>query len=204
MLRDVNPHCVLAFTQLFGGEDDVSFGSGDLTQAQVDAVVSPANSFGIMDGGIDRYYRNTFGLRVENTLRGLIERRYPEGELPIGEALLVPTGHPRIPRMVAAPTMRTPGRIVGTDNVRRAMLAALRTASAAANPPIERLGCPSMGTGVGRMDPFDAVEQMLDAWRSFRAERAGTVKSSQSLSSLAVADDATPSLPHVRDSDDQS
>lgn len=170
VLRDTDPHVVLAFTQIFGGHDHVSFGSGDLLGAELDAVVSPANSFGRMDGGIDLHYRNEFGLEVERRLREAIEQRYEDAELPVGEALVVQTGHAKIKRMIAAPTMRTPQNIRGTDNVRRAMLAALRVASGLQGPAIARLGVPGMGTGVGRMDPFDAAEQMFDAWTQWRDE----------------------------------
>ncbi|HLT40539.1 MAG TPA: macro domain-containing protein [Enhygromyxa sp.] len=123
-----------------------------------------------MDGGIDLHYRNQLGLELERRLRELIEKRYEDGELPVGEALVVPTGHARIKRMIAAPTMRTPQNIRGTDNVRRAALAALRAAAALREPAVERLGMPGMGTGVGRMDPFDAAEQMFDAWMQWRGE----------------------------------
>src|SRR5690606_18374491 len=51
------------------------------------------NSFGRMDGGIDLHYRNQLGLELERRLRELIEKRYEDGELPVGEALVVPTGH---------------------------------------------------------------------------------------------------------------
>lgn len=161
---------MLAFTQVFGGHDRVSFGSGDLLRADVDAIVSPANSFGRMDGGIDLHYRNQLGLKVERRLRELIEARYEDGELPVGEALVVSTGHATIKRMIAAPTMRTPQNIRGTDNVRRATLAALRAAAALREPAVARLGVPGMGTGVGRMDPFEAAEQMFEAWMEWRAE----------------------------------
>ena len=161
---------MLAFTQVFGGHDRVSFGSGDLLRADVDAIVSPANSFGQMDGGIDRHYRNQLGLKVERRLRELIEKRYEDGELPVGEALVVSTGHATIKRMIAAPTMRTPQNIRSTDNVFRATLAALRAAAALREPAVARLGMPGMGTGVGRMDPFEAAEQMFEAWMEWRAE----------------------------------
>jgi O-acetyl-ADP-ribose deacetylase (regulator of RNase III) len=170
VLRDTDPHVVLAFTQVFGGHDDVSFGSGDLLAAGVDAIVSPANSFGRMDGGIDLHYRNELGSKLERRLQELIAARYEDGELPVGEALVVPTGHAKIKRMIAAPTMRTPQNIRGTDNVLRATLAALRVAAAVHEPAIARLGMPGMGTGVGRMDPFDAAEQMFEAWMQWRGE----------------------------------
>ncbi|MEI8319597.1 MAG: hypothetical protein WCH79_16765, partial [Planctomycetia bacterium] len=83
-----------------------------ILRANVDAVVSPANSAGFMDGGIDLAYRNRFGLGIQARVQELIAARYA-GEMPIGAAALVSTGDARIPRMVVAPTMETPRSIVG-------------------------------------------------------------------------------------------
>ena len=49
----VLPELVFAWTQILGDYQGLSFGAGDLLRMQVDAVVSPANSFGFMDGGIE-------------------------------------------------------------------------------------------------------------------------------------------------------
>lgn len=92
----------------------------------------------------------------------MIDQRY-HGELPVGSAFIVPTDHQRITRLIVAPTMKTPRGIAGTDNVYRAMKAALLCGQAA-SPPVARLGVPGMGTGIGRMDPFDSADQMLKAF----------------------------------------
>ena len=68
--------------------------------------------------------------------------------------------------MISAPTMRYPSPIVGTDNVYRATKAALRVLPKI-DPPVEGLGFPGMGTGVGRMDPFDAADQMRRAFEEW-------------------------------------
>lgn len=168
VLRDLNPDIVLALHQAFRGEPELSVGSGDLLAASVDAIVSPANSFGRMGGGIDLHYRNYFGRAIQARLEAQIEASYENGELPVGEALPVATGHPKIAWMIVAPTMRLPGSSVDPGDIRRAMLAALRCAAAQAEPMIERLGCPGMGTGVGRMAPTIAAEQMRAAWDEWR------------------------------------
>ena len=152
---------VFAWTQIFADYQNVSYRSASILKANVDAVVSPANSFGFMDGGIDLAYRSFFGLRIQRRVQQVIRDRYGE-ELPVGRAFVVPTGHDRITRMVIAPTMRTPQNIQGTDNVYLATRAALLAASEAA-PAIERLGIPGMGTGIGGMDPFESAQQMLRA-----------------------------------------
>ena len=90
------------------------------------------------------------------------EERYG-GELPVGEAILVPTGHKKISRMIVAPTMKTPRNITGTDNVFLATRAAL-LCSLEAGPPLEGVGFPGMGTGIGAMDPFEAAGQMCRAF----------------------------------------
>lgn len=162
VLRDINPEMVMAWTQTFGNYKGVSYGSGSILEADVDAIVSPANSFGYMDGGIDLAYRNFFGLKIQNRLQAVIKDKFG-GELPVGKAVIIPTGHRRITRLVAAPTMRTPMRIVGTQNVYLAMKAALECALEA-EPEIQKLGVPGMGTGVGGMDPYESAEQMCKAF----------------------------------------
>src|SRR5580700_635630 len=64
--------------------------SGDYFQRQADAIVSPANSFGIMDGGLDLAIRDQLGFSIERKVQELIvEKHY--GELPVGCAEIVET-----------------------------------------------------------------------------------------------------------------
>jgi O-acetyl-ADP-ribose deacetylase (regulator of RNase III) len=161
-LWDVNPAVVLAWTKTFSELEHVRIGSGNILKAKIDAIVSPANSFGYMDGGIDLTYRNLFGLVIEGRVQQVIREQF-DGELPVGSAFAVPTGHSKITRLIVAPTMRTPRIIVETDNVYRATKAAFSCALAV-DPPISRLGLPGMGTGVGCMDPSVSAEQMLQAF----------------------------------------
>src|SRR5450755_4652758 len=123
VLNDSNPEVVFAWMQVFGDYEGVGFGAGDILRARVDAVVSPANSFGFMDGGIDAAYRNFFGLSIQRRVQMLIEQRHA-GEMPVGHAFIVPTGHHKIFRLIVAPTMKTPSNIQETDNAYRATKAA--------------------------------------------------------------------------------
>src|SRR5215470_5132076 len=63
--------------------------SGDYFQRPADAIVSPANSFGIMDGGLDLAIRDQLGFLVESKVQELIDAKY-HGELPVGCAEIVP------------------------------------------------------------------------------------------------------------------
>jgi len=169
IFRDRKPEMALAWSRAFTERGPWSFGVGSVLAETGDAAVSPANSFGRMDGGIDLAYRNHFGLHIERTVRTVIENDFG-GELPVGRAVIVPTGNRRIPRLVVAPTMRRPGDISETENAYLAMRAALEAVrehnekrAEAPDDRIRTLLVPGMGTGVGGMGPSDAADQMKRA-----------------------------------------
>lgn len=172
-LWDIDAAVVDAWSARFAGDPRVSFGCGDLLAAEIDAVVSPANSFGFMDGGIDRVLRDFLGAHVESRVRELIAMR-TEGELPVGQAMVVSTGHTKITRLVVAPTMRHPMRVAGTNHAYLATWAALKRASEVGAPPIACLGFPGMATGIGKMDPEESAEQMLKAYRQVMGTAGGS------------------------------
>ena len=81
-----------------------------------DAIVSPANSFGFMGGGIDAAYARFFGRDLESRLQAKLRKDF-YGGLPVGQAiLLLPTQHRLIPWLISAPTMRVPMDISNTPN----------------------------------------------------------------------------------------
>lgn len=131
---------------------------GDITQLAVTAVVSPANSYGYMRGGVDLAYTRHFGPGVEAALQAIIAR-LPGGFLPVGEALAVPTGNAAIPHLVSAPTMKTPMRLNGPEPVFAASKAAVRCAL---KQGYESLGFPGMGTGTGGLSMEVAAAAMLE------------------------------------------
>lgn len=128
-----------------------------------DAVVSPANSFGFMDGGVDLIYSQRFGWHVQDSLQGIIKQKY-DGELLVGQAQAVLTRDECIPWLIAAPTMRVPQRITDPVAIRLAMRAALRAADEAG---CEHVVSPGMGTGTGRVPPEVAALQMRAGWNDF-------------------------------------
>ena len=56
---------------------------------KADAVVSPANSFGFMDGGIDGAYTWYFGPELQANLQAFIKNEVRAKEVLIGEALVI-------------------------------------------------------------------------------------------------------------------
>lgn len=133
----------------------VSIVRGNLLRQKADATISPANSFGWMDGGIDRAYREAFP-GIETTVQAAI-RLVSGGELPVGKALIVSTVDEQIPHLICAPTMRQPMDIANTNNVFNAFRAAIRCAQ---DSGISTLLCPGLGTGVGGMCPRKSARQM--------------------------------------------
>src|SRR5262245_3608422 len=112
-LQDRGGELTAAWQKYFAGVPDVQPATGDIFDAPADAVVSPANCFGFMDGGIDRVYIARFGRQLETSLREIIRRDW-DGELPVGLAVLVETGDPHVPYLISAPTMRAPVSVAQT------------------------------------------------------------------------------------------
>lgn len=154
--------------------DWVTGGQASITELDVDAVVSPANSFAFMDGGLDAHYLTTFGPQVQDAARAAVLYRHG-GELPVGIADLVPTGHSRIPYLIVAPTMRVPMQLpADTVNPYLAARAVLRLVERAVIPDgpdagtpvrdaVRRIAIPGLGTGVGRVPPEVCARQVRTA-----------------------------------------
>lgn len=122
--------------------------------------VSPANSFGFMDGGIDLHYSNFFGWDLSKRLQTIIKNKY-QGELLIGQAEILTTKNMEVPYLIAAPTMRVPELLVESINAYLATRATLRLAVANKLPSI---AFPGMGTGIGRLPVAVCAKQMRAAY----------------------------------------
>lgn len=159
-LRDLNANVVAAWEQTFGGDPRVDIARGNILDEVADVIVSPANSYGYMDGGIDLAYRNHFGMQIERQTMTLIMEK-SGGMLPVGQALLVPTGNSDIPWMISAPTMRLPSPVADTPNAFHAFKAVLELAM---QEEFRIVLCPGLCTLTGLMDPLVSATQMLAAW----------------------------------------
>ncbi len=155
--RDRNSGMAVAWKAVFRSTPDITISLGDIFAEDVpaaDAIVSPANSFGFMDGGIDMVYSQYFGWDVEKRLQLLLQKEH-DGMLPVGQAVIVKTGREerdpteppvvfnsqisegaktiackRFPYLISAPTMTIPMTITGTINAYLAMRAVIRAVKA--------------------------------------------------------------------------
>jgi O-acetyl-ADP-ribose deacetylase (regulator of RNase III) len=162
-----------AWRELAGGRTSTTPGlrvhRGPVEEADVDAVVSPANSFGRMGGGVDLAYSRWFpGIAARVRAASGADRG---GELPVGAAVIVTTGTERPAWLVSAPTMRRPGTRLdpGGAAARAAATAVLRLwrDGTLPDPPggpvraaVSSIALPGLGTGYGGLDPRVCAQQV--------------------------------------------
>jgi O-acetyl-ADP-ribose deacetylase (regulator of RNase III) len=153
------------------GRDGIVVHHGSVLDIGAEAVVSPANSHGWMRGGIDAMYARAFPA-VEQNVRSAI-LAYHGGELPVGEAVIVPTGEVAPFWLVSAPTMREPGERlpVGSVHPYLAARAALRLwlhgrleEGTPVREMVRTVAMPGLGTGVGGISPRACARQVVAAW----------------------------------------
>jgi hypothetical protein len=109
ILCDTRRDVVDAWIDHFRDVAAVEIVCGSLLDLRCDVLVSPANSFGDMSGGIDQVIDN----RYKGVAQRAVVQRIREtwlGELPVGAALIVATDRSHLPLIVVAPTMRGPER----------------------------------------------------------------------------------------------
>lgn len=165
-LGDLDPGVANALAETFRDADAVEVVEGNLLDLDCDGIVSPANSFGDMGGGIDKAIDDFHRGAAQKALMQAIAERFL-GELPVGMAVIVEVPSRRFPFMVAAPTMRVPGSVVGTINAylsMRAALVAVVLHNGGGVRPIRSLAVPGLGTGIGGKHPVEAAEQMRAAY----------------------------------------
>jgi hypothetical protein len=95
-LVDRSSDLVREWGRAFSQFPEVIIELGDILEVAHTALVSPANSYGYMNGGIDLAYRAFFGIEIEHAVQTKITQ-VAGPYLPVGQAILVETGHARIP-----------------------------------------------------------------------------------------------------------
>ena len=173
ILTSVEDALADAWERFCGDLPFVTVHHGSIFDLSCDAVVSPANSFGFMDGGIDMLYTQHFGWHVQERLQEAIREGH-HGELLVGAAEIVETDDPDLPFLVAAPTMRVPTILRDSVNPYLAARAALLLAAHGTFARgtyagekiagfVDSIAFPGLGTGVGRVGPNTCARQVRAA-----------------------------------------
>ncbi|MEN3000172.1 MAG: macro domain-containing protein [Acidilobaceae archaeon] len=137
------------------GSSELLVTVGDLLQADVDAIVNPANSLMIMGGGVAGAIKRAEGEEIEREAM----RHAP---LPIGRAVATRTKRLKAKLVIHAPTVERPGGSSSVEAVRAATLAAL---SVAGEEGVNSLAFPLLGAGVGGLSADVSAEAMVAAMK---------------------------------------
>lgn len=169
ILADVDGNLINAWNDIASNNVYVTTYRGSIFEVECDALVSPANSFGFMDGSLDFSISEYFGWHVQDRLQDAIKSKH-HGELLVGQVEIIPTDHDSIPYVISAPTMRVPMDVRGTANpylaIRGVLLAVKNGVFKDGTPVKDRIktiSFPGMGTGVGQISPQVFAEQMKQA-----------------------------------------
>ncbi|MFJ6718499.1 ADP-ribosyltransferase domain-containing protein [Streptomyces sp. NPDC091259] len=126
VLTDVNERVVEAWRAAFADTPGIEIRRGSILDEDVDAWVTPTNSRGRMDGGVDAVIKRFLGSGIQLRVQRAIRDRFA-GALPVGSAVCVPSGA-TVPRyLISTPTMvRSSQNVSATLNVALACAAAFQ------------------------------------------------------------------------------
>ena len=131
-----------------------------LATVDIDGLVSPANSFGFMDGGIDGVYSQLIP-GIQQKVQTVINSKDYYGEIPVGQAFTVETRQPNPFELIVAPTMRVPHDL--NNDLAINCYLATRAVFIEADRYYgseQILAIPGMGTGCGYL-PVDFVAKSM-------------------------------------------
>ena len=114
---DLDLNVAEAMVTAFADVNCVSAVSGNLLKLKADAIISPANSFGDMGGGIDKAIDDYHSGGAQQRVREVLGKNF-YGEIPVGAAQVVKLSKRNLGIVIVAPTMRIPGAISGSQDPR--------------------------------------------------------------------------------------
>ncbi|WP_432074558.1 macro domain-containing protein [Streptomyces wuyuanensis] len=126
VLTDINTAVVEAWRAAFADTPGIEIRKGSILHEDVDAWVSPTNSRGRMDGGLDAAVKRHLGAGIQLRVQRAIRARFA-GALPVGSAVCVPSGAVTPRFLISTPTMETSSQNVSeTLNVALACAASFQ------------------------------------------------------------------------------
>lgn len=104
VLTDINPEVVEAWRAAFADHPEIEIRRGSILDEHVDAWVTPTNSRGLMNGGVDAVIKRHLGAGIQLRVQRAIRDQFA-GRLPIGSAVCVPSGAINPKFLISTPTM---------------------------------------------------------------------------------------------------
>lgn len=177
VLCDLNQQLADEWKRAFATHPEVEVRCCSFTDIDFDCIVSPANSFGLMDGGIDGAITDYFGEQMMKRVQYEVLKQYA-GEQPVGTSMIVRATEDqttdKIKFVAHTPTMILPRDISKTTNVYMAMKAMLleiekfNSNSFMKPHQIKTVVCSGLGTGAGRVPFNEAANDMAKAYTNFK------------------------------------
>ncbi|MBY0522113.1 MAG: macro domain-containing protein [Gemmataceae bacterium] len=171
VLVDVNPKMVAAWRASFEENPEVEIVAGSMLEQSVSAWVSPTNSRGSMDGGLDAVIKNRLGAPIESRVQAEIARLY-SGVMPVGHATCVPTLLPAPRFLISTPTM-----VASSEDISDSLNVALACAAAfqavhmqnSRDPgSIRSVALPGLGANTGKVPVEICADLMWTGYNLFR------------------------------------
>ena len=152
-LLDINKEIVDCLKAEFSSYENVHVVHDDFkhfmdTHNYVECVVSPANSFGFMDGGYDKAIIDYFGKELEEDVQRYIKKHY-YGEQLIGTSFIIDIPNTN-KQLIHTPTMIYPSAIKDPTIIYHCMRSTLMVAIVNS---ISSIVIPSFGGATGKVKP---------------------------------------------------
>lgn len=171
VLCDINPKMVKAWRETFEENPEVEIMQGSMTDMQTSAWVTPTNSAGRMDGGLDLVIKSFLGVKIEKLVQQQIKAQHG-GALPVGRTTCVPTGKVAPAFLISTPTMVGSNEdISDTLNVALACAAAFQavhTQNEAEPGSVRSVALPGLGANTGKVPVEICADLMWTAYNLFR------------------------------------
>ncbi|MFC9930910.1 macro domain-containing protein [Streptomyces sp. NPDC127190] len=171
VLTDINTRVVEAWRAAFADMPEIEIRKGSILTEKADAWVTPTNSRGRMDGGVDAAIKRHLGAGIQLRVQRAIRDRFA-GSLPVGSAVCVPSGavNPRF--LISTPTMEQSSQNVSeTLNVALACAAAFQAIhrqNAEAPGSIASVALVGMGAQTGRVPARVCANLMWTGYTLFQ------------------------------------
>ena len=166
-LLDINEEITRAWQLYFAGIPDVKVVRDDFTHFMnsfdVECVVSPANSYGLMDGGYDAAISAYFGEELIPCVQSFIRKNFA-CEQPVGTSFIIDIPKSN-KKLIHTPTMRVPSLIREPMIVYQCM----RTTLLCANQNnIASIVIPAFGGQCGGLQPHTIAFLMREAFNQIK------------------------------------
>jgi O-acetyl-ADP-ribose deacetylase (regulator of RNase III) len=195
VLVDINAKMIKAWRDAFEENPEVDVVQGSMLDQQVSAWVSPTNSRGAMDGGLDAVIKNHLGAKIEKAVQQEIARLY-SGFMPVGHATCVETGRGSPRYLISTPTMSSSSQdISDTLNVALACAAAFQMVhmqNARQGGAIRSVALPGLGANTGKVPVEICADLMWTAYNLFREHEFTTFTEMRAALEEQLGDLGTP------------